>query len=85
MKMDSIEQVRTIASGIFNMLLQDESHASPPESIDDWDSMQRLSLVLALEEHFSLEFAPEEIEGMKTLADVAVMVGRKQGDGPGER
>jgi acyl carrier protein len=80
----AVEQVRTIASDVFNMLVQDESSSSPPETMDDWDSMQRLNLVLALEERFEVEFAPEEIERMNTLSDFAALVEKKRGQVPGE-
>lgn len=79
MTANNAEQVRTIASDVFNMALMDDSPTAPPESIDEWDSMQRLNLVLALEEHFEIELTPEEIENMKTLADVALTVERKRG------
>lgn len=81
MTADAAEQVRTIASNIFNMLVQEESASSAPEAMDDWDSLQRLNLLLALEEHFEVEFAPEEIEKMKTLADFAAAVEKKRGHG----
>ena len=79
MEGNSLEYVRAIASDVFNMLAEDEPCAVPSESIDDWDSIQRLNLVLALEEHFRVEFAPEEIECMKTLSDIAKVLGEKQG------
>lgn len=84
MTTDTAEQVRTIASDVFNMALMDDSPAAPPESIDEWDSMERLNLVLALEERFEIELTPEEIENMKTLADIALTVERKRAQQPGE-
>lgn len=74
---DAVEQVRSIASNVFNMLAQEESPGAPPESVVDWDSMQRLNLVLALEEHFGVEFTPEEIEKMKTLVEYAATIDGK--------
>lgn len=79
MKGDPLQYVRKIASDVFNMLAGDAEGEAPPESIDDWDSMQRLNLVLALEEHFGIEFTTEEIERMKTLSDFVWVVGGKQG------
>jgi acyl carrier protein len=79
MTADAADQVRTIASNIFNMLVQDGSPSSAPEAMDDWDSLQRLNLLLALEGHFEVEFVPEEIEKMKTLADFAEAVEKKRG------
>jgi hypothetical protein len=68
---------------VFDTLAQDELRGFPPETMDDWDSMQRLNFVLALEEHFEVEFSPEEIEGMRTLSDFAVFVEKKRSQGQG--
>lgn len=78
MTSNTAEQVRTIASDVFNMLAQGGSPGEPPEAINDWDSMQRLNLVLALEEYFAVEFGPEEIESLKTIADFAAIVEQKR-------
>lgn len=79
MNTDVTEQVRAVASGVFYAPPQEESAAPPPESVNEWDSMQRLNLVLALEEHFDIEFTPEEIETLETLVDFAAAVQRKRG------
>lgn len=72
---NTAEQVRKIASELF---MHDESSRVPPEVLKDWDSMQRLNLVLALEEKFGIAVAPDEIERMKTLADCAALVEMKR-------
>lgn len=78
MTVGPVDQVRKIASEVFNSIVQDTSPGLPPETIDDWDSMQRLNFVLALEECFGCEFTPEEIDSMKTLSDFAAVVEKKR-------
>jgi len=48
--------------------------ASSPETIETWDSIQHLNLVLALEEKFGLQLSPEEIEQMKSVGEVIKLV-----------
>ena len=48
--------------------------SSSPETIENWDSMQHLNLVLAIEEKFGLQLEPEDIEQMKSIGAVAAMV-----------
>jgi acyl carrier protein len=53
------------------------SAASAPATIENWDSVQHLNLVLALEEKFSLQLSPEEIDQMKTLGATAQLIDSK--------
>ena len=75
------ERVRAIAADVLVIdpgLLTDESS---PEDFDVWDSVQHLSLVLALEEQFGLQFEPEEIDRMRSIGGIVRIVeGRLNGD-----
>lgn len=84
MTADLIDEVRAIATDIFNMFGHDGSCSAPPESLDEWDSLQRLNLVLALEEYFAIEYAPADIESVKALADFAAVVREKREEVLGE-
>lgn len=68
------EQVRTLASDLFAIPPSKINSASSPETVENWDSVQHLNLVLALEEKFNLQLMPEEIEQMKTIGDVVKLV-----------
>jgi acyl carrier protein len=71
------DQIRTIASDIFGISAEKITPASTPETIETWDSIQHLSLVLALEEKFGLQLSPEEIEQMKSIGEVIKLVESK--------
>jgi acyl carrier protein len=51
---------------------------SSPKTIENWDSMQHLNLVLAIEEKFGVQPEPEDIEQMKNIGAVAALVEKLQ-------
>ncbi len=68
------ETVRRIAGDIFNLPAESLTPQSSPESIDSWDSLQHLNLVLAIEEQFALEIDPEELERMNSLDAISRLI-----------
>jgi len=74
----TFEQVRDVASDIFGVPQDKISADSSPETIENWDSMQHLNLVLAIEEKFGVQLEPEDIEKMKTIGAVAALVDKLQ-------
>ena len=73
------ERVRAIAADVFQLDSATLTADSSPESIETWDSVQNLNLVLSLEEAFGFEFAPEEMDRMKTIGQIATVVAAKRG------
>ncbi len=74
MTASTFEQVRNIASDIFGIPAGKITAESSPETIENWDSMQHLNLVLAIEEKFGVQLDPEDIEKMKNIGAVAGLV-----------
>jgi len=74
----TFEQVRNVASDIFGIPADKITAVSSPETIDNWDSMQHLNLVLAIEEKFGVQLEPEDIEQMKSIGAVAALVEKLQ-------
>jgi len=72
------EQVRNVASDIFGIPADKITAESSPETIENWDSMQHLNLVLAVEEKFGVQLDPEDIEQMKNIGAVAKVVEKLQ-------
>ena len=75
---NAFEQVRNIASDIFGIPVEKITAESSPETIENWDSMQHLNLVLAIEEKFGVQLDPEDIEQMKNIGAVATLVEKLQ-------
>ena len=74
----TFDQVRSIASDIFGIPADKVTAESSPETIENWDSMQHLNLVLAIEEKFAVQLEPEDIEQMKNIGAVAALVEKLQ-------
>ncbi len=78
MTVSTFEQVRNIASDILGIPADKITADSSPETIENWDSMQHLNLVLAIEEKFGVQLEPEDIEQMKNIGAVATLVEKVQ-------
>ncbi|MGB8013340.1 MAG: acyl carrier protein [Terriglobales bacterium] len=78
MTASTLDQVRNVASDIFGIPADKITPESSPETIENWDSMQHLNLVLAIEEKFAVQLDPEDIEQMKTIGAVAALVEKLQ-------
>lgn len=62
-----LTQVLEVASDVFGVAPSSLSAASSPDSVENWDSVQHLNLVLALEARFGVQINPEDIDKLKTL------------------
>jgi acyl carrier protein len=71
------EEVRMMASDLFGTPTQRISVDSSPETIEGWDSIQHLNLVLALEERFRVQLSPEEMEQMHTMGQIVKLLESK--------
>ena len=71
-----LSRVCEIASDIFE---SDVTADSSPETVENWDSVQNLNLVLALEEEYGVQFAPEDLDQVKTLGSFARIVDVRRG------
>jgi len=69
-----LERVRQIVSDVFAVPLERVDATSSPETIEAWDSMQHLNLVLAVEDTFDLQFTPEEMELMRNVKQIVTVV-----------
>lgn len=48
------------------------------ESVDEWDSMNHLRLITAVEHHFQIHLSMEEVLSLTNLGDLARVVARHQ-------
>jgi acyl carrier protein len=65
--MQQADRIRQIAGDVFKVPVEGVSLSSSPDTIESWDSMHHLELVLALEQEFDIQFSPEEIEQLLSL------------------
>jgi acyl carrier protein len=76
MNAEVLSRVCQIASDVLQAGVTAESS---PETIESWDSVQHLNLVLAIEEEYGFQFSPEEMDQAKTVGNLAQLVSAKRG------
>src|SRR3982751_71034 len=57
-----LRDVRQIAADVLNKTLNEVPAAGTRDTVAGWDSMAHVNLVLALEQHFDIQFRPEDEE-----------------------
>mgnify|MGYP000878702391 CR=1 FL=1 len=72
-----LETVRRMAADVLGVPATLLSEASGPDSVEEWDSVAHLNLIMAIEDQFQVTFSPEEMESICTLGDLARLVGRQ--------
>ena len=58
------EKVIKVVSQVMDVPVGELTEDSSPDTVEKWDSLQHMNLVLALEEEFNLSFTDEEIVEM---------------------
>ena len=71
------ERLRRIAADVLEVTPRQITESVLSETMETWDSVHHLNLVLALEQEFHLQFEPEEIDDMTSIPSVLVVLDRK--------
>ena len=77
MDREILSRVQRIMADIFSIPVERIRPESSPETIEAWDSVQHLNLMLALEQEFGLVIAPEEIEHLVSIQEIVTFVSEK--------
>jgi acyl carrier protein len=71
------DRVRQIAADLFNMPVDQVTDDLSPQTVADWDSVQHLNLVLAIEAQLGVRFDPLEIEQMRNIGEAIRIAGQR--------
>lgn len=55
------QKLKEVLSRIFNVSLDTITEDASPDTIENWDSLRHMNLVLALEEEFGVEFTDDQV------------------------
>ena len=77
MMQSTLNDVRQLAADVLKRPIDEVPVAATRESVPGWDSMAHLNLVLAVEQHFDVQFLPDEMLQMLTVELVAMLVDEK--------
>ncbi len=75
--MSVLSRVSATVADIFQLPAADIRPETSPDTIEAWDSLQHLNLVLALEQEFGIQFSPEEIEQLLSVELIADLLAEK--------
>lgn len=75
MSVDSIEErVRAILADVFGLETEAIGQETSAETVEGWDSLQQLTVVLALEEEFGIELDDEDTVTAVTFSSITAIV-----------
>jgi acyl carrier protein len=77
MTIQLFEEVRTLAADVLGVPRSAIDGNSTPEHIENWDSIQHVSLMVAIEEQFDVEFDPDEISHMESIGRITEILSDK--------
>lgn len=72
------EQLTKVFRDIFDnedIAINDNTTA---DDIDEWDSMEYINLVMAVEEEFSIKFTIPQVNGMKNVGEMVDLIVEKR-------
>lgn len=55
------DRVNNVMSAVFEITIEQINENSSPDTIESWDSLKHMNLVIALEEEFDCQFSDIEI------------------------
>ncbi len=69
----------TLFSAILNVRRDSLTPQSSRDSLEEWDSIKHMQVMLALEEQFNIQFSDDEIADLASLSDLMQAMTRKTG------
>lgn len=70
--------VKGIAAALFDVPRSNITLETSPATLEAWDSVQQLNLMLELEQAFGVKLEPEDIEQVRTIGDAVQLVEKKR-------
>ncbi len=58
------DRIKNVMSAVFEIPVDQITENSSPDSIESWDSLRHMNMVVAFEEEFGVEFTDDEIVEM---------------------
>lgn len=71
------QRVKEIFSNLFELNPNEVGSLTHQESVERWDSLQHLNLIISLEEEFGVKITPEEASALVDFNKVCEIISRK--------
>ena len=75
--LDLDKRIRLIMSEVLDIKEDKINDDSSTSSLDEWDSMNHMNLIVALEEEFKCEFDEDDIENMISFKIIKTTIEKK--------
>ena len=77
-----MEEIYERLNGVFQDVFDDEDIRLDEETtandIEDWDSLNHITLIDAVEGEFGMRFTMGEVSGMKNVGEMALIVAKRK-------
>jgi acyl carrier protein len=70
-------RIKNVMSAVFEISVEDINEESSPDSIDNWDSLNLMNLVVSLEEEFDIELDDSDIVEMLNFKLIVSIIQEK--------
>lgn len=61
MSNETKDRIINVMSSVFGVSIDDIDDTSSPDTIESWDSLKHINLIIALEEEFSVDLSDEDV------------------------
>jgi acyl carrier protein len=75
--MKVIEELTTVFEEVFDQKGLKVTPETTSNDIDGWDSMSHVTMLMAVEDHFGIEFKPYEIANLVNVGALIALVEKK--------
>lgn len=69
------QQLKNVMARVFNVAAESIGDDASPDTIENWDSLRHMNLVLALEEQFDVEFTDDQVVEILSYNLIKIVLG----------
>ena len=70
-------RIKKVMSEVLDIEELSINDSTSPETIESWDSLKQMNLIVALEEEFNIEFDGEDLENLINFKLISLIVQEK--------
>ena len=71
------DRIRSVMSAVLAVPAEEFDNDTSTESIESWDSMKHMNMIVGLEEEFDIEFSDDDIVDMNSFSLIVEAVSDK--------
>ena len=68
------DRIKNVMAAVFELSVDKINDDASPDTIESWDSLKHMNLIIALEEEFNIVIPDEEVGNMLTFGLVLLIV-----------